>query len=534
MEPITVRSSKIMRMLRGLGLAGLMVLLVPYANGATYYVSQSAGSDANTGTSPSSPWKNAPGMSAYSGSGRLAPGDTVYFDRGHTWLVSGTQGLWLVGGVTYIGDSWGSGTKRATIKAASDLAAGVIRFRDDATFPTVLKGFDVDANGKVATGIDINSAFYLGPQTGATKRIQNVEVHNVWSSVAKGEYKYGIHVSNHGGNAGAVSNVEILDTVVHDTSRDAIALYPGDESADCKITNVTVRGSEAYNTGLDPDYCCGAGIIVKGHVQGAWIEFNYVHNTKGAAMFVNGNETNHFSGAGQFNIHIRDNIFTNATANGAILIYDGASGGDEKDLRIYGNIVHSSTAGAGLLIHNGLKKSISLRVYNNTFYNAPVRVESSTATFSTFEFANNIIRYDGGVPFSDPGRKITSHVNNIYFRPSGTLVSAGGSNYSSTNLASYEPSASSADPLFKSLTSLPAGFQGVYGTDIMPNPDGLAVQVQSYAVDRGLTLDSTYSSSVNSIARSSAWDIGAYELGGSNSPGPTTRLPAPTNLRVLQ
>ena len=71
-------------------------------------------------------------------------------------------------------------------------------------------------------------------------------------------------------------------------------LYPGDDNANCRIKNITVRGCEVYNTGQDPDYGAGAGIIVKGYVQDAFIEYNYVHDTQGALIFVNGNENNHF------------------------------------------------------------------------------------------------------------------------------------------------------------------------------------------------------------------------------------------------
>ena len=512
-------------------LIGLIIFLAnASAVAAVYYVDQSAGNDSSNGTSPGTPWKNAPGMSTYAGSGTLSAGDTVYFARGGTWLVTGTQGLYLVGGVTYIGDSWGTGTKRATIKANADLAAGVVRFRDHPTFETVFKGFDVDANGKVATGIDINSAFYVAPQTGAIKRIQNVEVHNVWSSVTLGQYKYGIHVSNHGGTAGGVANVEIINSAVHDVSRDAIALYPGDENADCKIQNITVRGSEAYNTGQDPNYCCGAGIIVKGFVQDAFIEYNYAHDTKGAAMFVNANETNHFPNVGQNNIHIRYNIFTNATPNGAVLIYDGASGGDPKDIKIYGNIVYNSTVNGGLLVHHGLKNTVSLLVYNNTFYNAPVIVENSSAVFTVLDFKNNIVHYNDGVSFSDPARKTTSHSNNIYFRTTGTLVASGGTNFTAASLSSYESSASSADPLFKNTASLPTGFTGAFGTTLMPTTDGLSLQAGSSGLGHGVTLTPAYSGSINSVSRPSVgtWDIGAYQANASGG-----MLPAPTNLRVV-
>jgi hypothetical protein len=71
---------------------GIMLVAVAVnAHAATYYVDQTAGSDGNTGTSPTSAWKNAPGMAAYSWSGSLRPGDTVYFDRADTWVVTGNE-----------------------------------------------------------------------------------------------------------------------------------------------------------------------------------------------------------------------------------------------------------------------------------------------------------------------------------------------------------------------------------------------------------------------------------------------------------
>lgn len=503
-----------------------VVTLGTNAYPATYHVDQSAGSDNNDGTSPATAWKNCPGMASYTGSGSLRAGDVVYFDSADTWVVTGTQGLHLVGGVTYIGDSWGAGT-RATIRANADLEAGVVRFTDHPTFETVFKGFEVDANGKVTSGIDINHRFY-SLMTGATKRVQNSVVHHVWSRVALGQFKYGIIVSNHGGTNGSVENVEIIDTVVHDVSRDAICLYPGDEYPNSRIRNITVRGSEAYNTGQDPDYCCGAGILVKGYVQDAYIEFNYVHDVKGASIFVNGNETNHYPGLGPTNIQIRHNILTNATANGAIRIYDGASGGDPKDLKIYGNIVYNSAVNGGFLIDSDLKNTLNLLLYNNTFYNAPVIIRRNSATVNVLEFTNNIIYFTGGVPLTDVDGNITARSNNIYFRGSGTLVASRGTNYTASDLTAYEASASAADPMFMDPGSLPTGFAGGYALNMAPDREGLRLRQSSFGVDRGIPLASAYASSINTIGRpfGSGWDIGAYESGGQ----PPS---APTNLRVV-
>ena len=86
---------------------------------------------------------------------------------------------------------------------------------------------------------------------GATKRVENVEVHHVFSEQSKGEYKYGIAMSNWGGDAGVLENVEIVGCKVHDVSRDAIVLYPSDNPKS-RIGNILVRGCEVYfSTGSD-------------------------------------------------------------------------------------------------------------------------------------------------------------------------------------------------------------------------------------------------------------------------------------------
>ena len=280
--------------LRSRGWAALLLgfALVGKSSATTYYVS-SSGNDANNGTSPTTAWKNAPGMAEYTGSGTLKPGDTVYFDRGDTWLVNGARGLWLIGGVTYIGDTWGTGT-RATIRSAVSNDAGVVSFRDDVTKLTIFQGFEVDANHTISSGIDLGHRYPI-LLTGATKRINNVVVHGVSSNASAGQYKYGIIMSSWplsgtcsytkggSGAAGNVANVEVLNSKVYDISRTGIALYPGPCDGLEGIKNITVRGNEVYNTGTDAG-TTGYGILTKGNVQDAYIEYNYVHDTSLAGV----------------------------------------------------------------------------------------------------------------------------------------------------------------------------------------------------------------------------------------------------------
>eukprot|EP01036_Dinobryon_divergens_P013493 gene13493-18208_t len=146
--------------------ACVLCLVSVQSQAASYYVDNVTGNDSNAGTS-NAPWKNAPGMESFTGRATLAAGDSVYFNSNGVWRVKGTQGIYLVGGVTYDGKSWGTG-QRAKLIADADLGSAVVRFRDHATRETVFKGFEVDANGKVANGIEFNHSFYTGPLTGAT------------------------------------------------------------------------------------------------------------------------------------------------------------------------------------------------------------------------------------------------------------------------------------------------------------------------------------------------------------------------------
>jgi hypothetical protein len=449
---------------------GKPVLSSPFAvqkafSGRKFYIDATDGDDLKDGDSPLTAWRNCPGMEAYKGSGILRPGDTVYFDSADRWIVTGSQGLYLTGGVTYIGDTWGFGT-RAEIMAGSDLEAGVIRFSDHPSVPTVFKGFNVDANRKVATGIDINHS-RSQMMNGATKRVENCDVHHVWSRTSMKQYKYGIIISNTIGERGYCENVEIISCKVHDISRDIICLYPGDQE-NSRIRNITVRGCEAYNSGQDPDYGAGSGICIKGFVIDAFIEYNYIHDVKASGLFINSNETRHYPGTGPKNIHLRYNIVGNNTPHGAIKLHDGRSGSDPKEVNIYGNIIYGNPVNLGLVMLKSLKNSNTIRIYNNTFYNAVIIIDSPSATFPVFEFRN----------------RFTVYSNNMTDKP-----------------------------VFLNPLDLPTGFKGTFGLDLSPNTDGLSLPGNSPSIDSGEALSEPYNGSINSVIRPSGkkWDTGAYE-----------------------
>ncbi len=494
------------------------------ATGNLRYVDQTAGNDSNAGT-VSSPWQRCPSMVGWSGSATLQPGDTVYFDRSDTWDIGAITfgaGLDLKAGVHYIGNQWdpaGVGAGRARLRAVGTHDSGNVRFWEDhLTIPTEFDGFEVDGNGFRADGIDINHSHLTTGLADAVKRITNCVVHGQAGDQNLGDYKYGVIVSDNSTDAsGRVANVEILDTLVYDVPRVGIALYPGDRGM---LSNIVVRGCETHDPYGDPNYQqYNPGIAVKGDVRNSVIENCYVHDVGGAAVFISGPET---AGAqGPTGLTVRYNVLQSVAVDGVIRFYKEGN----KSADVYGNIVLQNEAGGGLSFA-GNSGTIAAKICNNTFYNSFVDLGSPTST-GTIEFNNNIIYELDDTPLNDPGAKITSHANNVFFRSGGgTLVNKGGTTYSSSTLTSYEPTASSSNPLFKNTASLPTGFTGTYGVNLAPNSDGLSLQTNSPSQNTAVALATPFNGSINSVTRPSAsgWDIGAYQHAAGASATPPEKV----------
>src|SRR5271157_3850465 len=73
-----------LRMTRPGGALLLMLILSVGAKATTYYVSSSAGSDSNTGTSSSTAWQTI----AHVNGQTFSPGDSILFKRGDVWNES--------------------------------------------------------------------------------------------------------------------------------------------------------------------------------------------------------------------------------------------------------------------------------------------------------------------------------------------------------------------------------------------------------------------------------------------------------------
>lgn len=278
-------------------------IIVSTSWAATYYVAND-GNDNSLGTI-TNPWARCPGMIGWSGSKKLQAGDIVYFNSAGTWTSeSGDAVLIPKGGVSYIGDSWGTG-ERATFLGNSGLKNSVIYFNDDdPMYETVIKGFNANANGKALDGISIlHDGSENKSLTGATKRIENCLVHNTGSG-----YSYGIIIAPNNTNE-RVSNVEIINNKVYNITRTGIANYPYTGSSGCGNSNILIQGNEVYDTGRDPS-SAGHGILTKNDVKNTTIIDNNLHDIDSVYSSNRGHSIaiEEMGGIDPVNITIRSNL----------------------------------------------------------------------------------------------------------------------------------------------------------------------------------------------------------------------------------
>lgn len=496
-------------------LALVFATVSPPATGAEYYVdpSNAQASDSNPG-SEALPWRNCPGMPGWVGVATLSPGDTVLFASSCTWeSATGEALVQVVGGVTYDGQSWGTGT-RATLRATGKLNRSVINLmEDDTTQPTVVRGFEVDAGGQVTTGIGVNWPHSSGSMTGGVKRIEDCVVHDVASQSALGQYEYGIVISSGWGGSRVTANVEILDCLVFGISRGGINVYSANDDPTSRIENVLVRGNEIHTIGQDPDYA-GSALPLKNHVKNVLVEFNSVHDTvRGSGIGISSHDVGF---RGPESSVVRFNIIRNCETMGVLFHVRGAT-----EVDVYGNLILENTyQGVRFMTVMG---ALEVRILNNAFFrnlypgwSHEILVGSNDGNIVVLEVSNNLFRADADTtPVVDADGDITAHANNLFFRPGGgTLVTSNGVDYTAATITAWEPTALAADPDLVDELDLPIGFVGTPGIDARPDADGMCITSGSPAMDAGAPLAASYDGSVNSVSRpfGPGWDIGAYEL----------------------
>ena len=419
----------------------LAILLIPPAASwsATYYVDNTAGSDSNPGTT-SQPWQRCPGMSGWSGSATLAAGDTVYFDRADTWTASsGAALLSATGGVLYDGETWGSGTGKATLQATGTFSQAVALISaDHASYETVIKGFEIDCGNRNNNGANVNwpTSYNL---TGAIKRLENLDIHNLY--MTSGAY-YNIKVGAVGGDT--TRNVELIGNHIYNTNTTGIAIYAAVNCPTCLIDQVLVKsntvGPNCYPASSTWN---GTGILLKNRTKNVTIEYNEIYETALNNIIVQ--DDGNSGSDGNTGLIIRYNKIHNAIDKYGVTFQtpNGAT------FEIYDNDIYDNGR-SGLEFATTSGGTMTGTIYNNTFYNNATGEITVTDSAPRVEIYKNILYSKSGQkPLSASSDTITSHYNNLYYSPSGgTLVTYGASNYTSSNLSSFEATAISDDPQF--------------------------------------------------------------------------------------
>lgn len=234
--------------------------------------------------------------------------------------------------------------------------------------------------------------------------------------------------------------------------------------------------------------------------------------------------------AGGSNFEIKNNIFVN---KGLYVVRDFSN--SLGDMHHNNNLFFrrdstSNLVNTSVLSDANAIPATSVAVTNDAGYT--YFTKSGGTDWTTIFAANQYVEWSGftHAEFNDRRMRIVAvtadniKVNNVKGLADGntetTTVTGAkwvAQAYTAADIAagSYDTNARSTDPSFTGGT-LPTGFSGTYGTDMVPNTTYFSI-TSGDALGNGAVLTSTYNKAINYAGTSStynrgtAWDIGAYE-----------------------
>lgn len=525
---------------------------------ATYYVSDCqtgasagcvAGADTNLGTSASAPWRTTARVQA--AFANLAPGDTILFARGGSWVNASMT----------LQNLRSSAATPITLDAYSPASGASARpLLTESRTNTILVAFDnggapVADGGYVVKNLDLRGAgtglwgVFTSQATGDIV-LSNLNIEGFSIGVHCGESIERVQllnstITNNGSQGalwGCVNSTISGNTFDHNgylsTDGRDHSIYLGHEMP--TAANVTVRGNTLTNNSVAPSggVCGGAPLVVHGVYDGLTIESNLIYQSSGTAnsgCWGIAVDAGYGSAESFKNVVIRGNTVVNVGGIGigctscvAPLIEDNVivmeagpdlvgiqipdrvrdsadaadSGAVIRNNSIYFKSATASATGISLASQDGRGAGSSLQVASNLVYfgrtgNANHQCFDTTgASFSAFRIFDYNLCFDA----SSNGRYSVAY---------STLAAA--------RIAGFDVHGSSADPRFATPPSI--------GNNWVTAP-----AVGSPAIDGG---SPTASSPVDIqlIPRSGAPDIGAYEYRGTA--GPDTNPPAaPKSFRM--
>jgi len=520
----------------------LMEQLEPRELFSTYYVS-SSGSDSNSGTSTSAPWRSIGKVNAIT----FKAGDQILFAGGQTFSgnLSFTSSEKGTSSAPITVGSYGSG--KAAINAGSGTA---ISIKNTAGFRiTNLRVYGSGRSSNSGSGV-----YFSNTLQGNTKlnyvRVDNVEAYNFGNT--------GIYVFSQYGSSG-FNDVRITYSSAHDNAKNGIRVVGTGTMGTSMHTNVHVGYCSAYNnTGMSSIAGnSGSGILVcnttGGTIErnishdngvygtanvGIWIaacngitiQYNESYNNKtrskdGGGFGVDGGCTNctlqynysHNNYGGGYGIF----QFIDAAPFGNNVVRYNISENDGRRNNYAGIRIWSAQA-------SGLK---NVEIYNNTIYTsqAPSGTASAMSIVSgttNVHIRNNIFIAASGVATVNiaGGQSGLVMVNNDYWNIGGGFTAKyNGTTY--TSLSSFRNTGMeklngvamgyNVDPKFNA-----AGSGGTAASAATLSQAVVAYKLQSTSPlrNKGVNLGSygvsagTHDFFGNSLPQGGIYDVGAHEL----------------------
>lgn len=349
------------------------------AAGTNYYVASASGSDSNTGTSSSSPWKTLANVQ----NRQFQPGDTINFERGSTWTgpliiqSSGVQG----NPITF--RDYGSGARPTISNPGLGAALYVIEVRASWV---VVQSFAVKDSGDAGVMLDSGSNHNL---------IQDVEATNTGMGVAVSGQN-NLITNNYAHDLKMVVN-----TPGGDDDYGAIGFLIKNSDNEVSFNRCINCRAPSYDYGYD-----GGVIEIYGNGDNAYIHNNY---GKGSNGFME------VGGAVARNVRVAYNVSDNNYSDFACLHVGGTFASTIDNLRIENNtIVNTGVQGQRVFDCASTTLSSSQLIFRNNIVYANMSVFDQSA----FTHADNIYYLTGGAAVGFPLANAEQFSNPVFVNSS--------------------------------------------------------------------------------------------------------------------
>jgi hypothetical protein len=515
----------------------IAVLTIGHLSATTYYVAAN-GSDSNSGTSKTAPWAHLPGMRTWTGGHTPAAGDTFILRGCDDWGNSNFPINWNWSGTSsnpitidrdttwYNTSNCPSGWNRAKFDGGGAVMGGTecsgtnkfVVF-NSATHVTVnwieLTGYYWNANAggscgdNTGTFVDANNSDYITWAYGY--------IHNWSHGSSAGDTDHAWDIVN----GGATCDNCLMDHMVIDNTDSSVCGTGGTRcgagfqwSTTNSVLNWMVNEIKPKTHGT---FCnnslSGVGMgfdgthdnIIEPVGGGGGPNYYYICNNY---IFDNAGGELQFGNAGDI-YYIWNNIYVSTSGDSRSWAFPQQPGSG-MSLYFWNNTIMQQAGSAGILTCNSCNPAtwVNVDIENNHV------ITTSTSSNGPVPGLISCSPNDCGTnPFPASGSRVISRTDNIVMSPTTSTTQG----YTDLETYVYSPTAATDTTVGagNDLTSMwPAGFSSS-DTTYACVQQAVSGVIQAVCDQR------------TPIARSGAWDAGAYEFqGGASKPNPPTGLVA--------